>query len=244
MKQSPGTSRICPAIKSFFSEKVSGMCTSSNKHKRLDPKLERKLMEAIKRRASSGQRTFRSINSIIMRFPHFKEGLRNIKQVFEQYDKDSNGTIDRDEFNKCLADLHVHLTEKEKEDIFQACDVDGIEGIQLNEFIVLLCLVYLLMEPSDYATSKLGSQNEATFNAIVEAFLFFDKNGNGKLNRKELVNALNDASPWEKSPGHVNRKRFKEMDWTNSGKIGFKEFVFTLNDWVGVSEDDDHAHFK
>lgn len=48
----------------------------------------------------------------------------------------------------------------------------------------------------------------STFDTIIEAFLFLDKNGDGKLNRKDVVKALNQTSPWEKSPAHVTRTRF------------------------------------
>ncbi|KAF8394110.1 hypothetical protein HHK36_020315 [Tetracentron sinense] len=249
------TSHLCPALKSF-SDKVGNMlyhCNSPNKYKRLDAKLERKMMEAIKQKGGSGRNNFRSINSIIMRFPQFKEGLRNIRGVFEQYDEDSNGTIDREELKKCLQNLQLHLTEKQMEDLFHSCDVNGNEGIQFNEFIVLLCLIYLLMEPSatPHTTSRIGSpQLEATFDTIIEAFLFLDKNGDGKLNKKEIVKALNEASPWEKSPGHITKPRFsiyfsflvvlEEMDWNNSGKVSFKEFLFTLTNWIGIDTEDEN----
>lgn len=67
-------------------------------------------------------------------------------------DEDSNGTIDREELKKCLQKLQLHLTEEEVEDLFYSCDIDGSEGIQFNEFIVLLCLIYLLKEPSSSNT--------------------------------------------------------------------------------------------
>ncbi|KAF6163092.1 hypothetical protein GIB67_013791 [Kingdonia uniflora] len=239
-----GACRICHALKSFFSEKVGGMFShhhSSDKYRRLDPKLDRKMVEAIKKKASLGKNRFRSINSIIMRFPQFKEGLRNIRSVFEQYDEDSNGTIDLEELKKCLHKLKVHLTEKEMEDLFQSCDVDGNEGIQYNEFIVLLCLIYLLMDHSATSSnaSGMGLQLEDTFNTIVEAFLFLDKNGDGKLNRKEMVRALNQAFPLEKSPRHISKIRFEEMDCNNSGSVSFKEFLFALTNWVGIDADDE-----
>ena len=60
-----------------------------------------------------------------------------------------------------------------------------------------------------FQTLKMYSpQLEATFDAIVEAFLFLDKNGDGKLNKKDMIKALNEASPWERSPAHVTRTRF------------------------------------
>ncbi|CAI0436813.1 unnamed protein product [Linum tenue] len=81
------------------------------------------------------------------------------------------------------------------DDLFHSCDFDGSGGIQFNEFIA----------------SNMGSPElEATFDTIVEAFLFLDKNGDGKLNKKDLVNALNDTSPWEKSPLRITKSRFSE----------------------------------
>lgn len=241
MEDSSGTSHPCPSLKSL-SIKVGSMlcaCGSPNKYKRLDAKLERKMAEA--RRDSSGNQNFKSIDSIIMKFPQFKEGLKNIRAAFEEYDEDSNGTIDREELKKCLQKLQLHLTEEEVEDLFHSCDIDGSEGIQFNEFIVLLCLIYLLKEPSSsHSTSKLGSpQLEETFDTIIEVFLFLDRNGDGKLNKKDMVKALNQTSPWEKSPSHVTRTRFREMDWDRNGKVSFREFLFAFIDWVGIDTDEE-----
>lgn len=49
---------------------------------------------------------------------------------------------------------------------------------------------------------------EATFDTLVEAFLFLDKNGDGKLNKKDVLKALDEESPWEKSPAHISKSRF------------------------------------
>ncbi|KAL5702663.1 hypothetical protein ACHQM5_027850 [Ranunculus cassubicifolius] len=242
MKASPGTSRMCPALKAF-SEKVGDVlhCNQTNKYRKLDPKLEKKLVESIKKRASLGKNNFRSINTIILRFPQFKESLRNIKNVFDKYDEDSNGVIDRFELKKCLNMLQIRLMEKEIADLFRSCDVNGDEGIQFNEFIVLLCLIYLLVEPSPSSdsTSKMGPELEVTFNTVIEAFLFFDKNGDGKLNRKGMVKAMNDASSGGKSPRHITNTRFDELDSQKCGQVSFKEFLFALINWVGVDTDND-----
>lgn len=37
------------------------------------------------KRNSSGHQNFKTIDSIIMRFPELKEGLKTIKYVFDQY---------------------------------------------------------------------------------------------------------------------------------------------------------------
>ncbi|KDP39372.1 hypothetical protein JCGZ_01129 [Jatropha curcas] len=215
-------------------------CGSQNKYKRLDAKLEKKMIEV--KRSSTGHTNFKSIDSIILRFPQFKDGLKNIRGVFELYDEDANGIIDRGELKRCLQKLQLNLKEQEIEDLFHSCDIDGSQGIQFNEFIVLLCLIYLLVEPSSspHSTSKVGSRElEATFDTIVEAFLFLDKNGDGKLNKKDVLKALNEASPWEKSPARVTKSRFREMDWDRNGKVSFREFLFALINWVGIDADEE-----
>ncbi|KAL5542587.1 hypothetical protein UlMin_010297 [Ulmus minor] len=242
MKASQGTSHNCPSLKSF-SNKVGGMlcgCGPPNKYKRLDAKLEKKLVEA--ERSLLGQSNFKSINSIIMKFPQFKEELKKIRSAFEQYDEDSNGAIDLEELKKCLQQLQLHFTEEDIEDLFHSCDIDGSEGIQFNEFIVLLCLIYLLKDQpsSSHTTSKMGSpQLKATFDTIIEVFSFLDKNGDGRLNKKDVVKALNDSSPSERSPAHITRTRFREMDSDRSGNVGFREFLFAFIHWVGMDTDEE-----
>ncbi|CAH1452962.1 unnamed protein product [Lactuca virosa] len=83
-----GTPQTLTSFKSL-SSKVGGMlccCNSVNRYERLDNKLERKMME-VKQSSLQGQTSFRSINSIILRFPRFKEGLKEIRGVFELYGK-------------------------------------------------------------------------------------------------------------------------------------------------------------
>ncbi|PKI57573.1 probable calcium-binding protein CML22 [Punica granatum] len=247
MKGSSGEAVPCASLRSL-SSKVGNIlcCCGSNtnsphkkKYKRLDSKLETKMAE-LKRRNTV--RNFTSINSIILRFPQFREALKTIGTVFEQFDEDSNGTIDRQELRKCLEKLQLQMTDKDVDDLFHSCDMDGTEGIQFKEYIVLLCLIHLLKDPSPSASQgpRMGSlQLEATFDAIIEAFLFLDKNGDGKLNKKDLIKSLDDPSPWEKSPAYVAMSRFKEMDWDRNGNVSFREFLFALVDWVGLDIEDD-----
>lgn len=61
-------------------------------------------------------------------------------------DEDSNGAIDHDELKKCFHKLEISFTEKEINDLFEACDINEDMGMKFNEFIVLLCLVYLLKD--------------------------------------------------------------------------------------------------
>jgi hypothetical protein len=55
------------------------------KQRRVEKDLDDKVADALRERTRSRQRTFRSVNSITMRLPRFKEGLRDIKDIFDQY---------------------------------------------------------------------------------------------------------------------------------------------------------------
>ncbi|KAI9114974.1 hypothetical protein K1719_013987 [Acacia pycnantha] len=209
--------------------------TTANKYKKLDRKLERKIVEI--NRSSAGQRNFKSIDSVVMRFPQIREGLKSLKGIFEEYDEDSNGSIDYNELKKCFEQLQVHLPEEEIKDLFHYCDIDGSKGIQFNEFIGLLCLIYLLEEHSSSDNVEL-TQLGKSFNTIVEVFLFLDKNGDGKLNRKDVDKTLNETYPWERSPANITKIRFKEMDWDRNGQVTFREFLFGFLKWVGIDEDE------
>ncbi|KAM0052934.1 putative EF-hand domain-containing protein [Helianthus debilis subsp. tardiflorus] len=237
------TSRPCPSLKSF-SNKFGGIlrcCNSTNKYERLDSELERKMMEA-KQRSTQRDNKIKSMNSIILRFPQFREGLEEIRGVFRQFDVDSNGIVDREELTKCLQKLQFDCTEQEINDLFESCDLGRNKGMKFNEFVVVLCLIYLLggtLSSNHMATTMVSPELKATFDSIIDAFLFLDKNGDGKLDKKDMIKAMNDDFPKEKSPAHITMTRFRELDWNKDGKVGFREFLFSLVNWVGIDSHDE-----
>nr|ACR34117.1 unknown [Zea mays] len=106
-------------------------------------KLEVKMVDAMQQRASHGT-SLKSFDSIIMKFPKIDESFRKCKTIFEQFD--SNGEIDKEELKHCFQKLEISFTEEEICDLFEACDINEDMGMKFNEFIVFLCLVYLLNE--------------------------------------------------------------------------------------------------
>ncbi|KAL4280229.1 hypothetical protein GQ457_03G022490 [Hibiscus cannabinus] len=204
-----------------------------------ETKLEAKMVEVMRRRASKGT-AIKSFNSIILKFPKIDESLRKCKAIFEQFDEDSNGAIDHEELKKCLHKLGVCFTEEEIGDLFKACDINEDMGIKFNEFVVLLCLVYLLKDNAaeSEAKSRMGVPSlEATFETLVDAFVLLDKNKDGYVSKNEMVQAINESG--EHSSGPIATKRFEEMDWDKNGSVSFKEFLFAFTAWVGIEDDED-----
>jgi hypothetical protein len=68
--------------------------------------------------------------------------------LFCSSDEDSNGEIDKQELKHCFQKLEISFTEEEINDLFEACDINEDMGMKFNEFIVFLCLIYLLNEPA------------------------------------------------------------------------------------------------
>ncbi|CBI39804.3 hypothetical protein VitviT2T_030061 [Vitis vinifera] len=206
-----------------------------------ETKLEAKMVEAMQRRASEGS-TMKSFNSIILKFPKIDESLRNCKAIFQQFDEDSNGAIDHEELKRCFLKLEISFSEEEINDLFEACDINEDMGMKFNEFIVLLCLVYLLKEDPAalQAKSRMGMPNlEATFETLVDAFVFLDKNKDGYVSKSEMVHAINETTAGERSSGRIAMKRFEEMDWDKNGMVNFKEFLFAFTRWVGIDDIED-----
>ncbi|KAL8046225.1 hypothetical protein ABFX02_08G164000 [Erythranthe guttata] len=206
-----------------------------------ETKLESKIIEAVQRRELKGS-SMKSFNSIILKFPKIDESFRKCKTTFDEYDEDKNGTIDLQELKHCFRKLEISFTEEEINDLFQACDINEDMTMKFNEFIVLICLVYLLTEdPSDKdAKSQMGMPNlKATFETLVDTFVFLDKNKDGYVSKSEMVDAINETTSGERSSGRIAMKRFEEMDWDRNGMVNFKEFLFAFTHWVGIEDIDD-----
>lgn len=49
---------------------------------------------------------------------------------------------------------------------------------------------------------------EATFETLVDAFVFLDKNKDGYVSKNEMVDAINETTSGERSSGRIAMKRF------------------------------------
>ncbi|KAL9230068.1 hypothetical protein vseg_005461 [Gypsophila vaccaria] len=218
-----------------------GKVESPTKGYMSETKLEAKMVEAMQKRASKGT-AMKSFNTIILKFPKIDQSFRKCKATFEEYDEDKNGVIDRNELSHCFHKLEVAFTDEEINDLFSACGINEDVGMKFNEFIVLLCVLYLLHEDqtASVVKSRMGLPNlEATLQTLVDAFVFLDKNKDGYVSKTEMIHAINETTSGERSSGRIAMKRFEEMDWDNNGMVNFKEFLFAFTRWVGMEDEDE-----
>ncbi|KAH7332477.1 hypothetical protein KP509_20G089500 [Ceratopteris richardii] len=218
-------------------------------------KLERRMVNAMKERGTHGKNSVRTFNSIIMMFPKIDKTFEAVRTTFEKFDKNGNGTLELEELKDCFKELHITLTDEEIKDLFSESDMDASSGIDFKEFIVLLSLVHLLSSSGDKSNPfsarhgvKLGlTELEESFDKIADTFVFFDKDCDGYVSKKEIVEAIGQSTPVARNASRIGLKRFEEMDWDKNGLITFKEFLFVFTNWVGVEDDeesdDSHAQW-
>jgi calcium-binding protein CML len=68
----------------------------------------------------------------------------------------------------------------------------------------LFCDVYC--QVSEFESAKLNY----VFDELIDAFLFFNKEGNGKMRRKDVTQRMNEASHQERTPSHITTQLFSQ----------------------------------
>eukprot|EP00897_Mesotaenium_endlicherianum_P002569 jgi/Mesen1/233/ME1141943C07548 len=79
---------------------------------------------------------------------------------------------------------------------------------------------------------------DEAFEQIADAFLYFDKDGNGLLNREEVIAGFRTKQSFNDTIYTKSIvKRFDEMDQDSNGQISFREFLLAFVGWVGVGDE-------
>ncbi|CAK5129905.1 unnamed protein product, partial [Aphanomyces euteiches] len=110
--------------------------------------------------------------------------LQVYEEVFNQFDKDHNGCISKEELADMLQSLGQRYTKDEIDEIMKLADIDGDGGISLAEFTTLM----------NSSLLQVGQWNDQDLRA---AFEIFDTNHDGFISADELAYVMNvlDKSP-------------------------------------------------
>lgn len=152
----------------------------------------------------------------------------DLKLVFQSFDANNDGVLDRPEFIGALSSLDLGISSAQIEEVFSILDRNQDGTINLEEFADTFRPLYTKI--TDSLTSDihdilkdLSRLMRKQSKTVKQAFVMFDTDGSGRLSYEELVNALTslfpDAHPPEK---YLAIARF--MDSDKNGSISFKEF--------------------
>eukprot|EP01138_Halocafeteria_seosinensis_P007383 gb/GECG01007548.1/.p1 GENE.gb/GECG01007548.1/~~gb/GECG01007548.1/.p1 ORF type:complete len:359 (+),score=67.56 gb/GECG01007548.1/:1-1077(+) len=86
----------------------------------------------------------KSFNRIVLKFPILREAFKTIRSVFERFDLDGNGKIDRNELKSALASLGAAVSDDLVQEMFDEADMKYNEALSFREFLLALCIGSIL----------------------------------------------------------------------------------------------------
>uniref|UniRef100_A0ACD5XAN0 Uncharacterized protein n=1 Tax=Avena sativa TaxID=4498 RepID=A0ACD5XAN0_AVESA len=157
------------------------------------------------------------------------EEVEVIKEMFALMDTERKGRVTLQELKAGLARVGSKLAEPEMELLMEAADVDGDGYLDYAEFVAITIHLQRLSNDQHLRT----------------AFLFFDRDSSGYIERAELADALADDSG--RADDAVLDHVLQEVDTDKDGRVSFDEFVAMMKsgtDWRKASRQYSRQRFK
>lgn len=136
-----------------------------------------------------------------------------LKEVFESFDKDGNGSIDLKELNTIMRSLGYSPTQEQLQNMLRKGDKNHDGSIDFDEFVAL-------MNSTECSTDF---QRE-----VEDAFNFFDANHDGSVSADELASVMRTLGN-KLSEEEINLL-LKCADSNGDGSISLKEFITFMYD--------------
>ena len=135
--------------------------------------------------------------------------LEEYQEIFDSYDVNGNGAIDKKEMDAVVERLGQPATSKQIQKVFDELGSTS-QQITFDEFIEFIKKYHL-------------SKNKNSTDEIIGAFQVFDKNHNGVLSLSEFKHILMDLG--QKFTEEEVNEIFNESDLNKDGNLNYKEFV-------------------
>ena len=117
-----------------------------------------------------------------------------MRRVFQHFDRDGNGTLDRNEFKRCLGAAQLGFTKKEINLLLSAIDVNEDGTVDYNEFIPLCFLVLVERKVAKMEEEEALDSEDMMQQIMLDYFTMYDAEGNGKIARRNLNQGLRQFS--------------------------------------------------
>jgi calmodulin len=133
-----------------------------------------------------------------------KEQMIEYTEQFKYFDRDGNGQITANELGVVMRKLGQNPTEKELKTMINEVDNNGDNSIDFSEFLTMMVR-----------------------QQTVEIFRKFDLDGDGKITKDELIEAVNINFRQKISMDEIKEK-MNSVDVNNDGSLDYEEFVKLL----------------
>ncbi|XP_015521226.1 troponin C, isoallergen Bla g 6.0101-like isoform X2 [Neodiprion pinetum] len=143
-----------------------------------------------------------------------KEQMDQLQLAFNAFDPEKKGCISTDMIGTILAMLGHELDDRTLRDLVSELDIDGTGEIQFEEFCMLASR--FIVEEDTEAIAK----------ELREAFLLYDREGNGYITTdvfRDILSELDDNLPEEELDMMID-----EIDADGSGTVDFEEFMAAM----------------
>ena len=193
-----------------------------------------------------------SFERILLKFDHLQDVLGYVKDNFLACSADGK-FVDMAGLNKAITNIKgSRPSEEEVKEIFNFADLHEDVRINLKEFVVALTLgvvldsinfgeekVKLAPSPRRQSMSSFFGHPKEVYNMlslIVSAYLLFDKDGSGRIQRDTVTKLLDERGHKDSSSSNamLSQERWKELDWDENGQIDLAEFVHAFTMWVDM----------
>ncbi|XP_072043242.1 uncharacterized protein [Amphiura filiformis] len=160
--------------------------------------------------------------------------IAEIEKEFLLIDKNGDGKITTKELGAVLKQVGQNPDKKQLKDMIASVDADGSGTLDFNEFLELM----------KKQLKELPQDNSLLINPdLLAAFKVFDKNGDGKISKKEIKQVLKKDMPEKKWSAHIARmaeELIAKADTDEDGKIDYNEFAQmvattpVIKWWLGI----------
>ena len=140
-----------------------------------------------------------------------KEVLSEYKEIFDSYDINKNGKIERKEMKIILKKLGKNGTQEEIDEIWRAMNkIESDSTISFDDF-------------KEFINRFNLTKNSMSTDDIINAFEIFDRNHDGTISINEFKHILMDLG--QKLSEEEVEEIFQDIDFNEDGKINYREFV-------------------
>lgn len=134
--------------------------------------------------------------------------IKGLREVFMQLDDNGDGLLTAAEMKAGLAKAGLKEIPEDLQAILEEVDSDGSGVIDYTEFLA----------------ATLDKKVYMAEDVCWQAFRIFDRNGDGKIDKEEIKNVLNDTDVQAQSARDM-AELMQEIDKNGDGEIDFEEFM-------------------